>query len=107
LPLDDDYLLRFVFLPIFFVNDKDFFHELNHAVRSSIYKDSNGKLSVKSGIVMGEDKTNLKMEELLCDISALEIIKNYAIGIEEEIYEINNINILNLNKNKDIGVIKE
>lgn len=73
LPLDDDYLLRFVFLPIFFVNDKDFFHELNHAVRSSIYKDSNGKLSVKSGIVMGEDKTNLKMEELLCDISALEI----------------------------------
>ena len=43
----------------------------------------------------------------ISDISALEIIKNYAIGIEEEIYEINNINILNLNKNKNIGVIKE
>lgn len=43
----------------------------------------------------------------ISDISALEIVKNYAIGIEEEIYEINNINILNLNKNKDIGVIKE
>ena len=43
----------------------------------------------------------------ISDISALEIIKNYAIGIEEEIYEINNINILNLNKKKDIGVIKE
>lgn len=34
----------------------------------------------------------------ITDIPALEIVKNYAIKIEEEIYEINNINILDINK---------
>ena len=34
----------------------------------------------------------------ITDIPALEIVKNYAIKIEEEIYEINNIDILDINK---------
>ena len=34
----------------------------------------------------------------ITDIPALEIVKNYTIKIEEEIYEINNINILDINK---------
>ena len=87
LPIDDDYLIRFVCLPIFFVNDKDFFHELNHAVRSSICKDGNGKLVVKSGIVMGDDINNLKLEELLCDISSNEIYNIFRKSCDEIIFD--------------------
>lgn len=36
------------------------------------------------------------------DMPALEIVKNYAIKLEEEIYEINNIDILDINKDSNI-----
>lgn len=38
----------------------------------------------------------------ITDMPALEIVKNYAIKLEEEIYEINNIDILDINENSNI-----
>lgn len=46
-------------------------------------------------------KINFELTSLfteISDIPALEIVKNYAIRIEEEIYEMNNIDILDINK---------
>lgn len=55
-------------------------------------------------------KINFELTELftsMIDVPALEIVKGYAIKLEEEIYEINNIDILDINKDKSDDKIKE
>ena len=55
-------------------------------------------------------KINFELTELfttMTDTPALEIVKGYAIRLEEEIYEINNIDILDINKDESDNKIKE
>lgn len=76
---------RIIALPMFSFDDKDLFHEINHAITSELVKKT-GKFIVKCGLdYYGEDKK--EYNEILNDIISLEIYDIFKKKCRDTIFE--------------------
>ena len=77
-------------LPIFSVDDKSLFHEINHAISSEIVT-KNGEITVKCGLDY-ENEEKKYYNEILNDIISLEIYNIFKQKCEDNILEDNIMN---------------
>lgn len=97
LPIDDDFLVKLIGLPIFLTDDDSLIHELNHAVRTVIiakklYNKKNSIFDnyvIKSGINLKNIELFKKTEELLASISGLEIYNIFRSKYKKVIFDDN------------------
>lgn len=78
---------RIIALPIFSVDDKSLFHEINHAISSEIVI-NNGETTVKSGLDY-ENEEKKYYNEILNDIISLEVYNIFKQKCEDNILEDN------------------
>lgn len=86
LPINNG-IKRIIALPIFSVDDKSLFHEINHAISSEIVI-NNGETTVKSGLDY-ENEEKKYYNEILNDIISLEVYNIFKQKCEDNILEDN------------------
>lgn len=86
LPINNG-IKRIIALPIFSVNDKSLFHEINHAISSEIVT-KNGEIIVKCGLDY-ENEEKKYYNEILNDIMSLEVYNIFKQKCVDNILEDN------------------
>lgn len=89
IPINNE-LKRIIALPIFSVDDKSLFHEINHAISSEIVI-KNGKIAVKCGLEY-ENEEKKYYNEIINDIISLEIYNIFIQKCRDNILEDNIMN---------------
>jgi len=86
LPINNGFK-RIIALPIFSVDDKSLFHEINHAISSEIVT-KNGEITVKCGLDY-ENEEKKYYNEILNDIMSLEVYNIFKQKCADNILEDN------------------
>lgn len=86
LPVNED-IKRIIAIPVFSIDDKSLFHEINHAICSEIIN-KNGEIIVKSGLECSNEEEEF-CNEIINDIISLEIYNIFKQKCKENILDDN------------------